>query len=272
MKTPFSFGQFLIFSLSILLISSCGKAPEKQTPRQVEVEVDLAEIKGRAHPRVLDYAPSFRLQDQTGSSFSSEALADKPWVANFIFTRCPATCPRQTALLKTLQDQLAQDQELGQVHLLSFTVDPGHDTPEVLKNYAEEAGADESIWKFLTGSEKQIRDTVSRQGFKLAVEADPDDPSSITHSPYFILVDAYQRVRGLYDTGEATVLGELISDLKALQAEVVMVPGDADNPEWLSARAQKQRASASTLEAFHDFTFTDRREESGIRFRHKIVD
>lgn len=87
-----------------------------------------------------------------------------------------------------------------------------------------------------------------------------------------LLVDAYQRVRGTYDGMSDEVVNAIVTDLVALQAEIVPVPDDVLDPGWMEARAEAQIASAKALEVMHDFQFTDAREECGIRFRHKIVD
>ncbi|MDA0811134.1 MAG: FG-GAP-like repeat-containing protein [Verrucomicrobia bacterium] len=231
-----------------------------------------AEIKDRDHPRVLGFTPAFALTDQDGMPFSSDRLVGKPWVANFMFTRCPTTCPLQTALLRRLQDRIKEQQNVTDTHVVSFSVDPGNDSPEVLKKYADQAGADGQMWKFLTGTVEEIRNTISREGFKLAVEIDDEDPDAIQHSSMFVLVDSYQRVRGLYQSESPQVINELMADLAALRAEAVHVPADVADPEWMKTRAIEQKESAQSIRAFHDFTFSDQREASGIRFMHKIVD
>ena len=268
-----------IVSLAALfLMPSCSKAPkdsalEEQPPEvaTAAAEEETVEETHREHPRVLGWTPAFELTDQNGGRFSSARLAGKPWVANFMFTRCTATCPRQTALLKTVQDRIKRDRNPDRIHIVSFSVDPANDTPDVLKAYARAAGADDQIWKFLTGSVDEIRG-ISREGFKLAVEVDKNNPNSIQHSPLFVLVDSYQRVRGLYDSGSPKAINELMADIGALEAEIVNVPADVHDPEWMKAREQSQLASAKSIRAFHDFSFSDQREASGIRFMHKIVD
>ncbi|MDA1026888.1 MAG: FG-GAP-like repeat-containing protein [Planctomycetota bacterium] len=269
-----------IVSLAALIwMQSCSKGRKDPAPGEQPPEVatatatEEAELE-RAHPRVLGFTPAFELTDQNGGRFSSDLLAGKPWVANFMFTRCPTTCPRQTALLKTVQDRILGDRESGglRLHIVSFTVDPANDTPAVLKSYAGQAGSDDQIWKFLTGSVEEIRGTISREGFKLAVKVDENNPASILHSPLFVLVDSYQRVRGLYDSESPKAISELMTDVAALEAEIVNVPADLQDPEWMKDRERSQLASAKSIRAFHDFTFSDQREASGIRFMHKIVD
>jgi cytochrome oxidase Cu insertion factor (SCO1/SenC/PrrC family) len=267
----------IVALLALSLLGSCSKesqapvaigAPGATGATRVEaavpnpVLVPDGELKGRDHPRVLGFTPAFVLKDQDGKSFSSDRLIGKPWVANFMFTRCPTTCPLQTALLRRLQDRIKEQQNADGTHLVSFSVDPGNDSPEVLKKYAHQAGADDQMWKFLTGSVDEIRDTITREGFKLAVEVDESDPNAIQHSSMFVLVDSYQRVRGLYQSESPQVINELMTDLAALKAEIVNVPPELPNPEWMETREREQMESAETIRAFHDFSFSDERAAS----------
>jgi cytochrome oxidase Cu insertion factor (SCO1/SenC/PrrC family) len=254
----------------LMLLTSCDKGPRAEPPKKPASAVEL--IPNRPHPRVLGSAPAFVLTDQEGGRFSSSRLAGAPWVANFMFTRCPTICPRQTAALKTIQDNITAEASRQGVRLVSFSVDPANDTPEVLKAYAQRAGADPQVWKFLTGSGPEIRDTISRDGFKLAVSEDPDNAGGLLHSPLFVLVDAYQRIRGVYDSQTPLGLRELLTDVAALQAERVDVPADVADPVWLKDRQRAQLESAQTIRSFHTFSFADQREASGINFRQKIVD
>ncbi|MFN0127432.1 MAG: FG-GAP-like repeat-containing protein [Verrucomicrobiales bacterium] len=259
----------------LLLLTSCGNGPSEAPPGKPTAGVPAAVVElipNRPHPRVLGSAPRFALTDQEGARFPSSRLTGTPWVANFMFTRCPTVCPRQTAVLKSVQDIIKVGPGLEGIRLVSFSVDPAHDTPEVLKAYAGSAGADPDVWKFLTGSAQEIRDTISRDGFKLAVQEDPEVPGGLLHSPLFVLVDAYQRIRGLYDSQTPQAVRELLTDVAALHAERVDVPADVANPDWLKSRQHAQLESAHAIRAFHQFSFSDQREASGINFRQKIVD
>ncbi|MSR56490.1 MAG: SCO family protein [Planctomycetaceae bacterium] len=103
-------------------------------------------------PPVLLAAPEFQLTDQTGSAFGSNDLEGCVWIANFMFTRCTATCPRQTAQFEELQRRLQRLPDWDRIRLISFTVDPENDTASRLHEYAEAHRADSTRWKFLTGT------------------------------------------------------------------------------------------------------------------------
>jgi cytochrome oxidase Cu insertion factor (SCO1/SenC/PrrC family) len=129
--------------------------------------------------------PDFRLFNQEGKEVTRDDLSRKIWVAGFIFTRCRSICPTVSATMAELSKALPKD-----VMLVSFSVDPKFDTPEVLAKYANNCGADSSRWWFLTGERDQIY-KISRDGFQLAVEenAGADEGDLVTHSSRVIIVD-----------------------------------------------------------------------------------
>lgn len=163
--------------------------------------------------------PAFSLLDQKGRTVTDRELRGTPWVANFVFTRCPSVCPMLTAKFKALQDKVDPNDD---VSFVSFSVDPEHDTPEVLAAYADKFGADPARWRFLTGPMATIEKTVVK-GFKMHI-GDPQphkgDPSliDIMHGEHFVLVDRDGIIRGYYRT-DAKELQELGEDLHRLASE-----------------------------------------------------
>ncbi|MCP3960316.1 MAG: SCO family protein [bacterium] len=173
--------------------------------------------KWRAEPLpVIKQVPEFALTHHDGSTVTREDFLGGPWIADFIFTRCPAICPRMTAQMKRVTEALGEG---SQVKIASFSVDPEHDTPEVLAAYAADHGAGEG-WYFLTGEAATIH-TLCREGFLLAVDASPpadvstgSDP--IIHSNRFVLIDAENQIRGYYDPFDEDELARLVADVKGL--------------------------------------------------------
>ena len=109
--------------------------------------------------------PAFSLVNRDGRTIRLEDLEGRPWVADFIFTRCPASCPMMSARMARLERSLPEDLD---ALLVSISVDPEHDTPEVLERYAEKHQAPER-WLFLTGEREDVR-KLSVEGFKLGIE------------------------------------------------------------------------------------------------------
>ena len=165
---------------------------------------------------VLGRVAEFALVDQASTPFSRDALDGEPWVASFVFTRCPLVCPRLSERMRTLQ-ALAKG-HAARLRLVTFSVDPEHDGPEVLKSYAAGFGADRATWRFLTGSEAQV-EAVARS-FSVALEGEADASKAdfgIMHSGHLILVDGSGRIRGYYPSGEDGVEDRILADLGRLE-------------------------------------------------------
>jgi protein SCO1/2 len=177
-------------------------------------------------PRVLFQIPEFTLIDQLGQPFGSKDLDGKVWIANFVFTNCPSRCPMLTADMAKLQKRM---RNMGNaVFLVSFSVDPERDTPEVLKAYADKHHANPRRWRFLTGDLEKVREAVIA-GFKMPIDPgqpiqDVDGQSKlfdITHGTRFVLVDQHRRIRGFYDADDPG-MDQLVQDLSI----VVGLEGD----------------------------------------------
>ncbi len=161
---------------------------------------------GRCRPRppLPDIAavPVFQLTDQNGESFGSAQLSGHPWIAGFVFSRCTAACPLITMRMASLQRRLRD----RSIRLVSFTVDPVHDSPAVLRAYGERAGADFSRWSFLTGPPERIRTLVTR-GFLLTMASGDVDAGegAVVHDERLVLVDQRGHIRGYYgDDADST--------------------------------------------------------------------
>lgn len=170
----------------------------------------------RADPLpVLGTLPPFSLTERNGHAVAADDLRGQVWVAAFIFTRCPDVCPALTARMAGLRAPLASASP--HVRLVSLSVDPAHDTPQVLRDYADRHGAGPDWW-FLTGP----RDTVVgllRDGFRVAFADDGPPSAPITHSDRFVLVDRRLQVRGYYHGNDPAELDRLVADARRLADE-----------------------------------------------------
>jgi cytochrome oxidase Cu insertion factor (SCO1/SenC/PrrC family) len=155
--------------------------------------------------------PEFSLTDQNGQTVTRGDLAGKVWIADFIFTNCAGTCPMITATMHRLQNALPKD-----VHLVSFSVDPARDTPEVLAEYARKTNADKQRWHFLTGEKDKLYD-LSIKGFKLALDdTGGNEVEPITHSTRLVLVDQNGKIRGYYGGTDDEDMKKLFTDATEL--------------------------------------------------------
>jgi protein SCO1/2 len=168
-------------------------------------------------PPILGEVPAFSLLDAAGQTVGLQDLAGEPWIADFIFTRCQASCPMMSDRMARLERDLPNEPPL---RFVSVSVDPAHDRPPVLARYAQSFKASPR-WLFLTGETATVR-TLVRGGFKLGVDEVPPGEAGaaaepIVHSTRFVLVDGRARIRGYYDAFDGDAMGRLKRDLKALQ-------------------------------------------------------
>ena len=162
-----------------------------------------------------DEAPAFSLTERSGRAVSRAELDGTVWIANFIFTRCASVCPDLTRKMAAVRRDLAKNGAVDIVSV-SFSVDPVHDTPEVLSEYAESFHADRSSWLFLTGDPKEMLRIV-KDGFHLMMV----DPSAgpPAHSNRFVLVDAKGRMRGSHLGTDDGVVDAIVKEALALRQE-----------------------------------------------------
>lgn len=158
--------------------------------------------------------PNFQLIERSGKPFTRAELDGKIWIADFIFTNCAGTCPIMTSAMAEIQAALVE-QKLEEVKLVSISVDPERDTPEVLSTFANGYGADPSRWYFLTGDGDAIQ-KLANDGFHLSAATGGPADEPIIHSNRFVLVDRQANIRGYYDGTDEEAVKKLLNDLKNL--------------------------------------------------------
>jgi protein SCO1/2 len=142
---------------------------------------------------VIGAAPPFTLTSQDGKPMALADLRGQVVAVAFIYTGCPDICPMLTQKMVQIQDELGPD--FGKrVAFVSISLDPEHDTPEVLKDYAQFWGAKPEGWTFLTGSPEAVRDVTRRYGVFFAKKED----GSVDHTQLTSLVDAEGQMRVQY--------------------------------------------------------------------------
>ena len=162
----------------------------------------------------ISKVPGFQLTDQTGKSITLDDLKGKIWAANFIFTRCKGPCPITILRMQELNTKLKKAR--GNVELVTFTVDPEHDTPAILKAFGEQQGADPSSWKFLTGTPAAIQKIVVT-GLLQPIAKEPDGTPA--HSTRIVLVDGEGWLRGYQDGLDPEAVQKLMVDIGELLRE-----------------------------------------------------
>jgi len=170
-------------------------------------------------PPVLRQLPEWRLVDQDGEAFGSADLAGEAYVASFVFTRCATVCPRLTSEVNRLQRRYREEGVEG-VRIVSFSVDPEHDTPARLLGYAGSRGLDLERWSFVTGAEEAMRSVVL-DGFALPMGERLDLAGGlvdVAHATRLVLVDRAGGIRGYYGS-DAVGLDEVFHRTRQVLAE-----------------------------------------------------
>ncbi len=159
----------------------------------------------------------YGLRDQEGKGFSFDQIKGKVFVAEFFFSRCKSICPIMTSQMARIQDEIKNKQWQGKVALLSHTVDPMYDQPEVLKSYARTHGADFSIWTFVNADSTVY--SLAQQGYLLSAFPSVDADGGFFHTDQLTLIDKNFHIRGYYDGTSTKAVDELIKDLSVLMSE-----------------------------------------------------
>lgn len=152
-------------SLYITALQRVDDDPETAQPQNAANDKAVADVKWEVVQEEFTPYPAadFTLTDQDGQAFTLSSQRGKVALLDFIFTRCPGPCPLLSLKFAQLQKQLG-DRFGKDIVLLSVTIDPRHDTPVVLKEYARRYSANLAGWKFLTGDTKDIILTTSAYG------------------------------------------------------------------------------------------------------------
>lgn len=164
----------------------------------------------RPAPKLPDYGhvPNFEMTDSHGHPFNSRSLADKVWVADFIYTSCPDACPRMTSEMYKVAQDLQGETD---VRLVSISVDPARDTPPVLNAFAQKYGGPTPQWMFLTGTPETIH-LVAYQTFHVG-----DIIQKMDHSTKFIVVDKSGEIRGYYDSLDPKDIQTMLAGIESLR-------------------------------------------------------
>jgi protein SCO1/2 len=174
-------------------------------------EAEVRRLSSHALPNE-GIVPPFELTDQNGQVFGTQQLLGHIWIADFVYTTCPGPCPMISSRMAETQKPLRDTD----VKLVSFSVDPEHDTPAVLRRYADKLKAQPNRWKFLTGDENTIYRLI-REGFKLTTI--PNGASGPIHSTRLVLVDRSGAIRGYYEATDADAITRLLADVHHLLQE-----------------------------------------------------
>ena len=156
---------------------------------------------------VIGGIPDFEFIDSEGRDVGLSTLKGKVWVADFIFTTCTMACPIMTGNMNIIHKKYKKNDD---IRLVSISVYPEYDTPEVLKKYASQYEANTDTWHFLTGNESTVKEVI-KDGFKIG-----DYEDIIFHSEKFALVDRNGMIRAYYNGMKSEDMKKLKKDINNL--------------------------------------------------------
>jgi len=202
-----------LMSLLIIILFYNALKPQKTlkiySPSDVNPELVDSLVE---HIKINHKIADWSFTNQNEKIVTHQDYEGKIYVADFFFTTCPTICPIMTDNMVWLQEKI---KEYPEVMLLSHTVTPDIDTPEVLKKYALEKGVDDSKWNLVTGDKKDIY-YIARQSYLAVKTGSLKELYDMVHTENFILVDKERRIRGFYDGTKMEDMERLLEDIKFL--------------------------------------------------------
>lgn len=215
MKKIFYLGKFIVI---LLLFGACTSQSEKDETASLPIlgnkYVNEFEIEGNVvKDTVYHSIGNFSFFNQEGKEISNYTTEGKVYVADFFFTTCPTICPIMKTQMLRVYEEFKDEPNFM---ILSHTLDPEHDTVELLKDYAMKIGVEnDRTWHFLTGDQEKIFE-IGQTRYLTTAMTDKDEPGGILHSGAFLLIDQKGRIRGIYDGTKEEQVNKLMRDIPKL--------------------------------------------------------
>lgn len=175
---------FWVLAIGFFFIFPLAKSVQRKLPAELPV---LGEV------------PVFQFKNENGQSFGTNELKGKVYIANFMFTACKTFCPNLLGKVQVVQHRIRG--VIDRAAIVSFSVDPLTDTPEVLYAKAREMKANPNVWRFLTSTPEETKKLLV-DGFKVPVgeKTIANNVMDVAHSNKLVLVDQDGQIRGYYST------------------------------------------------------------------------
>ncbi len=204
------------FAALFLLISACNSKDEKRLPILGNREAVQKTVNGKTvTDTVYQTIPSFSFVNQDSTIVTDKDFDGKIYAADFFFTSCPSICPVMQRNMLKVYEKFKNNPE---VKIASHTIDYKHDTPSILKAYANKLGVEGNQWEFLRGSRDSVY-TLAEKNYLVAVSEDKNSPGGYVHQGWFILVDKEKRLRGAYDGTQPDQVEKMMDDMDILLDE-----------------------------------------------------
>ncbi|MFD2202179.1 SCO family protein [Shivajiella indica] len=213
-----------LFTYTVLVIASiffnwsCSEKSTQEKNQSLPIlgnwHINEFEMEGKIVKDTIYHKISgFTFINQEGKEISNATTNGKVYVADFFFTTCPTICPIMKTQMLRVYEQFKDEPDFL---ILSHTLDPEHDTAELLKEYAAKIGVeDDKTWQFLTGDQEKIFE-IGQTSYLTTAMSDKNEPGGILHSGAFVLVDKEGRIRGVYDGTKEDQVNKLMKDIPKL--------------------------------------------------------
>ena len=216
MKLVKNAGPIYTFVLAVAISSMASCSGDRKLPILGERDAVKKTVDGKeVVDTIYNAIPAFNFVNQEGDTVTEKIVEGKIYIADFFFTTCPTICPIMKRQMIKVYDQYKGNPD---VMILSHSIDPDHDTPQVLKKFAADLGVEGNQWQFLTGEKEKIYE-IGQKNYLSTAKEDKTADGGYIHSGAFILVDKEKHVRGMYDGTTEEGTQKLIADIKTLLDE-----------------------------------------------------
>ena len=207
-----------LFVLLTLAACKFNNAEKSKLPIYGNRDTESKTVNGKeVVDTIYHTVPAFKFVNQYGDSVTNKSLNGYVYVADFFFTTCPSICPiMHRNMLKVYNDY----KSVSDFKIISHTIDPKHDSVDVLKKYADKLDIKGNSWWLLQG---QKEETYALAKSYLVQRPEESVKELFIHDGYFILVDKKKQIRGMYDGTDEKQVDKLRADIKTLLAETNMV-------------------------------------------------
>ena len=208
------FASVFIF-LIIFSLTSCNSG-EQKLPILGERDWIKKTVDGKeVVDTIYNTIPPFSFVNQNSDTVTEKIIDGKIYITDFFFTTCPTICPVMKRQMLKVYEKFKGNKD---VMILSHTIDPEHDTPQVLNTFAKDLGVTGNQWQFLTGPKEKIYE-IGLKSYMVVAKEDKSAEGGFLHSGAFVLVDKDKHVRGIYDGTTEEGTKRIIADIQTLLDE-----------------------------------------------------
>ncbi len=209
------YSKLVVLFVVLGLMSGCDSG-NKKLPILGERDWVTKKVDGKeVTDTIYNVIPTFTFTNQYGDTVTEKIVKDKIYVTDFFFTSCPTICPVMKRQMLKVYKEFKDNPD---VMILSHTIDPEHDTPQVLNKFAKDLGVEGKQWQFLTGPKEKIYE-IGQKSYLSAAQEDRTAEGGFLHSGAFILIDKEKHIRGMYDGTTEEGTQKLIQGIKSLLEE-----------------------------------------------------